>query len=122
MIDTKDDILIAKFLGWEFVDVSIVTSSTYNVWRITSDDMLLYPKGMLVYPPLLFKVDFNWLMSVVQKLEQGDLGFKLCRKRVEVYVDSTKEVLIDIKLGSRLESLYAAVVKYLKEYQSCNNS
>ncbi len=55
-------------------------------------------------------------MPVVEKIEKDNYGFKMCRKVVEVYVDSTKVVLIHKKEKSRIESLYAAVIDFIQWY------
>lgn len=61
-----------------------------------------------------FYTSWDWLMPVVEKIEKMDYGFKMCRKVVEVYIDSTKEVIIKTKESCRLESLYTAVVQFIQ--------
>lgn len=65
---------------------------------------------------LKYNSDHNWLISVVEKAEVMDYGFKMCRKRVDVYIDSTKETIINVKLNSRIESLHRAVYEFILWY------
>ena len=56
-----------------------------------------------------YENDMSLLMEIVCKAEEGDIGFKMCRKVVEIYKDSTKEMIVKIKGRSRQEALYEAV-------------
>lgn len=66
--------------------------------------------------------DWNWAMAVVEKVEKMDFGFKMCRKVVEVYIDSTKEVIIKTKESCRKESLFKALVEFVKLYNEQQKS
>lgn len=57
--------------------------------------------------------NWNELIKVIEKIEEGDFGFKMCRKVVEVYRDSTKELILKVKEKNRLESAYKAVVEFI---------
>jgi hypothetical protein len=114
---SQNDTLIAKYLDWEEVTDPLLPSKSKRIWRITTSGSspFIIP-GALVGKPFLFSSSFDWLMAVVTKAEKEDYGFKMCRKRVEVYVDSTRELLLYIKEDSRLNSLYKAVVEFIKLY------
>lgn len=64
----------------------------------------------------VYQYDYNDQIRVVEKIEQGNFGFKLCRKRVEIYYDDTKEVIIDIKKSGRHESLFHALHQFIQWY------
>jgi hypothetical protein len=64
--------------------------------------------------------DWTWLMTVVEKIEKEDYGIKMCRKVVEIYRDSTKEVLFHVKEKSRKESLYKALCIFIEWYNNQN--
>jgi hypothetical protein len=66
---------------------------------------------------LRYDFDFNWAMKVVHKIEKMDYGFKMCRKVVEIYIDSTKEVIIRTKESCRIDSLFKAIVEFVKWYE-----
>ncbi len=67
---------------------------------------------------LNYHASWGWLIPVVEKIEKMDFGFKMCRKVVEVYRDSTKEVILKTKEDCRLNSLYSAVLQFLEWYNS----
>jgi hypothetical protein len=79
--------------------------------EITENDRAMLSKFMGEQYPS--ELDYNWLMPVVEKIEQGNYGFKMCRKVVEIYFDDTKAVILRTKEKSRLESLYKAVVEFM---------
>lgn len=64
--------------------------------------------------------DKHWdsLIPVVEKIEKGNYGFKMCRKVVEVYIDDTKEVIIRVKEKNRLQSCYKAVIEFVKYHNN----
>lgn len=82
--------LIAHFMGHDIAILIALNENRYKSW--------------------------DKLMPVIEKIETMDYGFKMCRKVVEVYVDSTKEVIIKRKESSRIESLWTATVDFIKLY------
>lgn len=64
---------------------------------------------------------WEWLMFAVEKIEEGNFGFKMCRKVVEIYYDDTKKVILKTKEKCRLESLWQAIVQFI-DYQNLNQS
>lgn len=79
------------------------------------DDFMGKSIGMGCFNP--YDVSWELLMSVVEAIERMDYGFKMCRKRVEFYRDSDKKVILDIKMGSRIESLFYAVYEAVQWLQ-----
>jgi len=94
-----NNILIAKFLSWEYLD------APFDDW---------YVNKVKLNSDLKFNSSFEWLMPVVEKIEKDNYGFKMCRKVVEIYYDDTKEVILKTKESCRLDSLYLAVVQFIK--------
>lgn len=96
---------IAIFMGYE---------------RYEDDDGIWFKKEGLItcmHPKLQelnYHSSWNQLMPVVEKIEQGNIGFKMCRKVVEIYYDDSKEQILRVKEKSRRESLYKAVVAFIK--------
>lgn len=70
------------------------------------------------YPSRYYDSSWQDLMPVVLNIESMDYGFKICRKVVEVYIDSTKETIIHKKETSKIESLYQAVVEFIEYYNN----
>lgn len=69
--------------------------------------------GNFIYD-LKYHTDLNQLMEVVEHIEKGNYGFKMCREVVEVYYDDSKEVILKTKEDCRFNSLYKAVVEFIK--------
>jgi hypothetical protein len=65
---------------------------------------------------LKYNWDWSWIMPVVEKIEKGNFGIKQCRKVVEIYHDDTKEVILKVKEKSRMESIYSAIIQFIKWY------
>lgn len=98
---------ISLFMGWHWFigeDGSVVIFYKRELKFI--DDQKYLDEYIFMRK---YHEDFNKLMSVVELFETMDYGFKMCRKVVEVYIDSTKEVIIKTKETNRLDSLYSAV-------------
>ena len=96
MTDRKENnYLIAEFLGWELQDNP--TDRWYGSYR--------EPNGILHKntdkEPLLFHTSWDWLIPVVQKIEQVNEG--------------VPSELWNVSLYSYHEEVYDAVVNFIKE-------
>lgn len=98
--------LIAEFDGWDLRHDNV----SYRKQLTETTSMTCHESN------LKYNSDYNWLMAVVEKIEKMDYGFKMCRKVVEVYIDSTKETFIKRKESCRLDSLYVAIVDFIELY------
>lgn len=102
----KNNKLIAKFMGNEPYE-----DSRYGtLWNNPASDGVHEKTSF----SLKYNTSWDWLMPVIEKIEKMDYGFKMCRKVVEVYIDSTKETFIKTKESSRIESLFKAVVEFIE--------
>lgn len=122
--------IIARFMGYEIDDTNQFfsgihyynmdsdTEKKYN--ELTIDDVRSYTEGFVWHYTYIgnrerrYDNDYGQLMEVVEKIEKMDYGFKMCRKVVEVYIDSTKEVILKTKESCRFESLYKSVFEFVK--------
>lgn len=68
------------------------------------------PDGDEIFDPYN---DLNDAQCVVEKIESMDYGVKRCRSVTEIYIDSTKEVLIRTKESDRRTSLFKALVWFV---------
>lgn len=101
--------LIADFDGKTYVEFNGSIAECEPEGSIWDYDSISY---------LDYNSDFNLLMSVVEKIELGNYGFKMCRKVVEIYYDHSKETIIKVKEASRRESLFKAIVQFITWYNS----
>lgn len=78
-----------------------------------------FPDGKIcTLEQLSYNSNWNWIMPVIEKIEQDNYGFKMCRKVVEIYLDDTKDVILKEKKSSRIESLWVALVEFIKRHNS----
>lgn len=103
--------LIAYFMG------GIKHDDLLWTLKIKNNDKAYY----ILQTRFKYHLDWSWLMPVIEKIEEGNFGFKMCRKVVEVYIDDTKEVILKTKEQNRLASLYKAVVEFIKWYNNQKN-
>lgn len=98
MNTTENNKLIAEFMGNEwhrnfFKDVFIISTSNLNY---------------------KFNTDWNWLMEVVQKINDQNNVVQIHENHVMVVSNTKGEVIVDVVSGSMLEATYQAVVQYIK--------
>jgi len=67
-----------------------------------------------------FHQDWNELIKVVERIEVGNFGIKMCRKVVEIYYDDTKEVILKVKESSRTTSAYTAIIQFIDWHNAIN--
>lgn len=68
-------------------------------------------------PPLTilsFDTDWNWLMRVVEKINDQNNVVQIHENHVMVVNNTKGEILVDVVSGSMLEATYEAVVEYVK--------
>lgn len=65
---------------------------------------------------LKYHRSYSMLMDVVEFIERKNVGIKICRKVVEVYMDSTKDIIVRRKERCKFESLYLAIVDFINLY------
>lgn len=100
--------LIAEFLNYRYNGEWVEYLGKNGTW-IEGYSI----NGDYDYP--LWEPNKNWnqLMIVVENIEKEDYGFKMCRKVVEIYIDSTKETIIKTKESCRIDSLYKAIIEFI---------
>lgn len=106
---------ISEFLGWLYQIEGIEVSAFFGGEKMWCDH-IRFLEGSFFLRGHNYHESFDKLMPVVEKIEKMDYGFKMCRKVVEIYIDSTKEVILKTKESNRLDSLYKAVVEFIKWY------
>ncbi len=63
-----------------------------------------------------FHDDWDWLMPVIEKIEERGYKFKICRKRCQICLDDKDEnFIIDVKLDSKLQSAHEAVYQFTQK-------
>lgn len=103
MNTTENNKLIAEFMGYYYV---AETTSTHDYFMV---------KGRYIRPDgIIFDTDWNWLMEVVQKINDQNNVVQIQENHVMVVNNTKGEVLVDVVSGSMLGATYDAVVEYIK--------
>lgn len=101
-----------------FLEAKIFTMENYLDHE---EEFVQFPKDFIysegrntfLMEDLQFHMSFDKLMKVVEYVERKDFGFKMCRKVVEIYIDSTKQTILHIKEDSRFNSLLKAITSFI---------
>jgi hypothetical protein len=120
--------LIAKFMGYEFVDGNFkvphsnkTNNSNLSEWCPTyldGDDVFGNGGYLLARSNLLFNSDWNWLMEVVEKIESLgiDVHINTCVCRI---VDVGEDRFEDIECfvnDNKKQAVYNACIKFIQWY------
>ena len=122
--------LIAEFLEWEFDDLSETFETPFL--------KLVEPHAFgdeqfsckLQDFELEFHTDWNWLMSVVEKIENlqdenncAIYNVQIEQSFTEIIDNHTSETIIyDIDADSKIEAVYNTVIEFIKWYNEQNKT
>lgn len=106
----KDNKLIAEFMGYHYV---AETTSTHDYFMV---------KGRYIRPyGIIFDTDWNWLMKVVEKIENFGFEFFIVESRCKIAhnTDHSIETIVDFEIiGTKIQATYKAVVEFIKWYNN----
>ena len=89
----KDNKLIAEFMGWDIESLSTIPSNLHpSNLELDNDEVLEYKYHTL----------WDWLMPVVEKIEQVNEG--------------VPQQMLHVNLYSEKREVYQAVIEFIKEY------
>jgi hypothetical protein len=101
--------LIAEFMGF------VESPTTNKYWTKRSSEG--FGIGELV--DLKYNIDWNWLMEVVEKIENFGFEFFIVESRCRIAnnTDKSIETIIDFEIiGTKIQATYKAVVEFIKWY------
>ena len=105
---TENNKLIAEFLGY------VNTTPTDKDFNIYEGKNKVLPNLIETNFEKRFHTDWNWLMEVVQKINDQNNVVQIHENHVMVVNNTKGEILVDVVSGSMLEATYDAVVQYIK--------
>lgn len=113
----EDNKLIAEFMGW--TERTDPTERWFGCFK--TQDGVIHKNTPL--DPLLFHSDWNWLMDVVDKIESLNFSVEMNRQEEGDYqcLIVKKEIIVQTFSSNKMESVYQAVVKFIKWYEQNNN-
>jgi len=89
----KDNKLIAEFMGWDIESLSTIPSNLHpSNLELDNDEVLEYK----------YHTSWDWLMPVVEKIEQVNEG--------------VPQQMLHVNLYSEKREVYQAVIEFIKEY------
>ena len=122
--------LIAEFLNWEFDDLS----ETFETPFLKLVDSKAFGDEQFSCKlqdfELEFHTDWNWLMSVVEKIENlqdenncAIYNVQIEQSFTEIIDNHTSETIIyDIDADSKIEAVYNTVIEFIKWYNEQNKT
>ncbi|MCP3682376.1 MAG: hypothetical protein GY861_06760 [bacterium] len=98
--------LIAEFMGMQHTDIG---------WYDNEETLQLQNN---TFDELQFYESWDWLMPVVEKIENLGYEFFIVENRVEVShnTDHSIETIIDLTSRSKRDATYDAVVEFINQY------
>ena len=89
----QDNKLIAEFMGWDIESLSTIPSNLHpSNLELDNDEVLEYK----------YHTSWDWLMPVVEKIEQVNEG--------------VPQQMLHVNLYSEKREVYQAVIEFIKEY------
>jgi hypothetical protein len=108
---TENNKLLAEFLGL------VESSLPDKYWTEKSSEGF----GMGQLTELKFHTDWNWLMQVVEKIENFGFEFFIVESRCKIAhnTDHSIETIIDFEIiGTKIQATYNACVDFVKWYNN----
>ena len=103
MNTAENNKLIAEFMGCKPI------FKDKKEYQMVTHENMCYSTNELQYHK-----DWNWLMEVVQKINDQNNVVQIHENHVMVVNNTNAEVLVNVVSGSMLEATYEAVVQYIK--------
>ena len=126
---TENNKLIAEFLDWEFDDLS----ETFETPFLKLVDPHAFGDEQysckLQDFELEFHSDWNWMMRVVEKIENlqdenncAIYNVQIEQCFVEIIINHTSETIVEVDSNSKIQAVYNACVEFIKWYNKQNKN
>ena len=109
--------IIAEFMGFTFEK-----NIGYYDNEMLLEQIVYEQQNGNCFDELLFNKDWNWLMAVVEKIEECDIVASFQIEQPTIYIwassesDSFEDIEVDIFDKTKIEAVYEAVVKFINFY------
>ena len=121
--------MIAEFLDWEFDDLS----ETFETPFLKLVDPQAFGDEQFSCKlqdfELDFHTDYNWLIKVVEKIEnlQDENSCAIYNVRieqcfVEIIINHISETIVEVDSNSKIQAVYQACVEFIKWYNEQNKT
>lgn len=128
-MNTENNILIAKFLEWEFNEIEFIApENTFSRlipfnFKSAKERGRYFKSSIYKVNELLFHSSWDWLMPVVEKIERYLYEEQATEFKIDIfsgasiYIPSTKtHIHYSYNESSKIESVYNAVIEFIKWY------
>ena len=113
-----DNRLIAEFMGFELQNNP--NERWFNQWFTKETLNKPYNSRIEI---LHFDTDWNWLMEVVEKIENiedenrcSKYNFEMVQTFVEIIDNNNSDTIVEIDKNTKIQATYKAVVEFIKWY------
>ena len=124
---TENNKLIAEFLDWEFDDLS----ETFETPFLKLVDPHAFGDEQFSCKlqdfELEFHSDWNWMMRVIEKIENlqdenncAIYNVQIEQCFVEIIINHTSETIVEVDSNSKIQAVYNACVEFIKWYNEQN--
>ena len=127
--DIENNKIIAEFLNWEFDDLS----ETFETPFLKLVDPHAFGDEQFSCKlqdfELEFHSDWNWLMKVVEKIENlqdenncAIYNVQIEQSFTEIIDNHTSETIVEVDSNSKIEAVYQSCVEFIKWYNEQNKN
>jgi hypothetical protein len=107
----NNNILIAEFMGINHLD----DDKYINNLKEMKAEGLYFEQGYMT-SELKFDTDWNWLMPVIRKIEELGNDVLITTNYIQISFDEGEQFIVIDDLNIKIDSVYNAVVEFIKWY------
>ena len=97
--------LIAEFMGFQYTNIG---------WYDAEESLNL--KGDNTFDELKFDTNWNWLMSVIRKIEELGNDVLITTNYIQIAFDEGEQFIVIDDFGIKIDSVYNAVIEFINWY------
>jgi hypothetical protein len=108
MTTTDNNKLLAEFMGFQQT----------NIGWYDAEEVLLRAEIDNTFDNLKFHTDWNWLMQVVEKIEDLGNDVSITTNYIQIAFDEGEQFIVAEDTKIKIDTLYNACVEFVKWYNS----
>jgi hypothetical protein len=121
MCTIADNKLIAEFMGYKQSTSKEAGANLVNnvyEWYLKDVGYYYINDDYHAEDYLLFHLDWNWLMKVVEKINGLNNVVSINENHVLITNNERSEKIVEVVAGEMLEATYKAVIEFIKYYNN----
>jgi len=128
-MNKENNKLIADFMGFESKDGIVYKIPQFKYEENSFGDIIYGDTFSIYFDDMLFKTDWNWLMEVVEKIENTKTNnvifdIFITKNKTHIHYSKNDEWFSNIFLHegkTKIENTYNACVEFIKWYNEQKN-